>query len=262
MKKQNKSALVKRILNLRWTAAALLFVLALWQLLVSCTSASRTTPPPAPVIQYFLRAFFVPIGKYTMPVHILWSLERVMIGFLSASVLGIIVGVCMGRFRTFEAIIKPIFELLRSIPPLAWIPLAILWFGIGELPKYFIIFIGAFTSVTLNAYDGARSVDPELIGAGRMLGANEGLIFVKIVLPHCVPHIFAGLQVALSTSWSAVLAAEMIRSSEGLGWIIITGNNTGNTTQIMAGMIAIAIIGLLLISIMRGLERGLCAWKM
>ena len=131
----------------------------------------------------------------------------------------------------------------------------------GETSKYFIICVSAIVSIILNAYAGASQVDQTLVGAARMLGAKPTQIFLYITLPASVPQIFAGLQVGLSSSWMAVIAAEMIRANEGAGWIITTGMESGNTVQILAGMISIGLVGLLLASLLRLIERGLCSWN-
>ena len=120
--------------------------------------------------------------------------------------------------------------------------------------------MGGFSNIVLNSYDGTSKADPRLIGAAQLLGANKGQIFLQIILPSATPYIFAGLQVSLSTSWMAVLAAEMISSYEGVGWIINMGMNTGDTVLILVGMISIAIVGFALANLMRVLERRLCAW--
>ncbi len=143
---------------------------------------------------------------------------------------------------------------------MAWIPLAILWFGIGETTKYFIIFMGGFANIVLNSYDGTIKVNSTLEGAARLLGASDVQVFFHVILPSATPYIFAGLQVSLSTSWMAVLAAEMISSYEGAGWIINMGMQTGDTTLILVGMVSIAIVGFLLANVMRILERSLCSW--
>ena len=151
--------------------------------------------------------------------------------------------------------------MLRPIPTIAWIPLAILWFGVGETTMHFIIFYGTFTNVALNSYSGVMKVDPVLVGAAKMLGATDRQLLPKVILPGSVPSIFAGMQTGLSAGWMGVIAAEMVRSTEGLGWTIIMGQEIANTTQILAGMVAIAIIGLSLATTMRNLERRLCRWN-
>ena len=168
---------------------------------------------------------------------------------------------CASWFKVGEAVIKPFYLLLRSIPSIAWIPLAILWLGIGERSKYFIIFITAVMIIMTNVMDGVKAVDPDLLGAARMLGTKENQLFIHIVLPSAVPQIFNGLQVALGSAWAAVLAAEMVRSSEGVGWIILAGQSSMNMVQIFAGIVVIGLIGLFLASVMRFAESKLCAWN-
>ena len=125
-----------------------------------------------------------------MLIHIGVSLYRVMTAFLIATITGVLIGVGMGYSKLAEAIIKPIFEFIRPIPPLAWIPMSILWFGLGDASKFFIIFLGCFTFITVNTYDGTKNVDPELIGAARMLGANERQVFLRLFC-HLRFHIFS-----------------------------------------------------------------------
>ncbi len=253
-KKGDREAVIYAIL-----AIASFFVF--WWFITTFTAAKQTTPGPIEVIQLLIKSLFEPIGNYTIFGHLMVSLRRVAVGFSVATILGIIFGIAMGTSDWARAIIKPIFELLRPIPPIAWIPIVILFFGIGELPKYVITGIGAFTNVTLNAYTAAENVDPELIGAAKMLGTDEKGIFFRVILPSCTPQIFAGMQVALSTSWMAVLAAEMVGAQEGCGWLILRGNDTLNIALVMVGMIVVGVVGFLLATIMRMAERRFCLWN-
>lgn len=232
-----------------------------WQGIVSFTSAGQTTPGPVQVLRMLAVSFYEPIGNYTIYGHLYFSLRRVLIGYSVATLLGIATGISMGTSRYVKAWIKPLFELIRPIPPIAWIPLVILWFGVGELPKYVIIFLGSFTNVTLNAYTGAKRVDPTLIGCAKMLGTGNRDIFFRIILPSSLPQIFAGMQVALSTAWMAVLAAEMIGAKEGCGWIILRGSDTNNIPLVLVGMVVIGAVGLFLATCMRIAERRLCSWN-
>ncbi len=233
----------------------------LWAFITTFTAAKETTPGPIEVVKLLFSSIFNPIGKYTIYGHLYFSLKRVLVGYIVASLLGIIVGISMGTSKYAEAIIKPIFEIIRPIPPIAWIPMVILWFGVGELPKYAIIFIGSFTNVTLNAYTGAKRVDPQLIGCAKMLGTSDKDIFLRVILPSSLPQIFAGLQVALSTAWMAVLAAEMVGAQEGCGWIILRGSDTTNIPLVLVGMVVIGLVGLFLATVMRVAERRLCSWN-
>jgi ABC-type nitrate/sulfonate/bicarbonate transport system permease component len=260
MRKPKKESNIKKQTILAAFIAIIGFLI-LWELIARFTSAKMFLPPASVVVQAFLTSFVVPIGKYTMPMHIGISLYRVLVAFSFATVAGVLLGVFMGYSKTFEAIFKPLFEFVRPIPPLAWIPMSILWFGIGDPSKWFIIFLGSFTFITVNTYDGTKNVDKTLMGAARMLGANERQVFTRVVLPSAVPYIFAGLQIAITAGWSAVVAAEMIRSDEGVGWLIVMGMSTGNTVQIMVGIVAIGSIGFILATLMSALERRLCLWN-
>lgn len=251
----------KNVSKIVWAVISFSLLFIVWNFASTFKSLDKLLPSPIEVFKFILNSFTTPIGKHTAFGHILWSLSRVMVGYTLASTLGVLLGVIMAWSKIGEAILKPFYLFLRSIPSIAWIPLAILWFGIGEQSKYFIIFIGTFLIIMTNAADGVKSVDPVLLGAARMLGATEKQLFTKIVLPSAVPQIFSGLQVGLGAAWATMVAAEMVRSSEGVGWVIIVGQSSVNMTQIFAGIILIGLVGLILVSAMRGVEAKLCAWN-
>ncbi len=249
------------IINLVSAVFSILIFLLIWQLATVMTTLGDLIPTPIAVITKLFDSLHTNIGKHTIIEHCIISLTRVLVGYIAACASGITLGLLMGWYPKVRAFFMPLFGIIRPIPPIAWTSLAILWFGLGELPKYFIIFIAAFCNVVINAFDGAKSTDKTLVGAAKMLGAKDSQIFVKVVLPSSVPYIFAGMQIALSNSWAAVVAAEMIRSNEGLGWAIISGTSSNNMEQIFVGIVMIGIVGLLLAAIMRGIEAKLCAWN-
>lgn len=254
MKKIN----IKKII---WGISGLLAVMVIWYISSQMETLSKLLPNPFEVFKFIFQSFIDPIGKNTMIMHILWSMSRVMTGYILACVVGVVLGFIVGWFKVGEAIVKPFYLVLKSIPSIAWIPLAIMWFGIGEESKYFIIFIATMLIVMTNAIDGVLDVNKDYIGVARMLGTTEKQIFFKVVFPSAVPQIFSGLQVALSAAWATVVAAEMVRSSEGVGWIILIGQDTVNMVQVFAGIIVIGVIGLILASLMRWGEAKLCAWN-
>lgn len=237
-------------------------ILCIWYLAVRFTTVGAVIPTPLEVFRRLIESFIITIGaNYTLLGHLAISLRRVLTGFALAAAAGVLLGVGMGRFQYIEAIVKPLFELVRPIPGVAWIPLAIVWFGVGETAKIFIIFIGGFVNIVVNVYAGARRVDQNIMNVAYMLGANNVQVFFKVVIPSCVPYIFSGLQVGLSTCWMAVLAAEMVAATSGVGWIITAGQENGDMAQIFVGIIVIAITGLILAVLMRVLEARLCRWK-
>ncbi len=242
--------------------AGIFMVIVVWALAVKYTRIGLLLPSPLQVLERFSYVCTHTIGKkYTIFGHLLISLRRVLIGFIVASAAGVILGIAMGRSKLAESVFRPVFEIVRPIPSVAWIPLAIVWFGIGEGAKFYIIFMAGFVNITVNTFAGARRVDENVLGAAYMLGANKIQAFFRVVIPSCVPYIFAGMQVGLSTCWMAVLAAEMVSSTAGIGWTITSGQENGDMTQIFVGIIAIAVIGLLMAVLMRWLEKILCQWR-
>lgn len=248
-------------MKLLWGTAGLVGIVVIWYIAAQTEAMEKLLPNPLSVFGFVFESFINPIGKLTMWQHIGWSLSRVMIGYLLACIVGVVLGFVVGWFKIGEAIVKPFYLVLKSIPSIAWIPIAILWFGIGEQSKYFIIFISTSLIVMTNAIDGVRDVNRDFINVARMLGTKENQIFTKIVFPSAVPQIFSGFQVGLSAAWATVVAAEMVRSSEGVGWIILIGQDSVNMVQIFAGIIVIGVIGLILASAMRWAEAKLCAWN-
>ena len=235
--------------------------LLLWYLGTKGTTLGQFIAGPDAVFQALIEGTVGKVGKHSIAIHALYSLRRVMIGYILGSAVGIVLGLLMGWYPVIKAIFWPIYSVIRPIPSIAWIPISIIWFGLGEDAKIFIVFISSFANLTLNAYSGAQNTDRELIGAAQMLGAKQYQLFSTVVLPGAVPQIFAGLQVAMSSSWATVMAAEMVRSSEGLGWMIVTGMSSNNITQILTGIVAIGIVGFLLSVIMRKIEEVLCKWN-
>lgn len=246
--------------RLAFGALGIFLFLCIWYAATKLTALGKIMPDPITVFTSFFAAFVTPIGTKSMLMHILISLRRMLIPYIFGGVLGVLVGILMGWYKLADAILMPYIQMIRPIPPIAWIPLSIIWFGFDEGSKYFLIFLACFFTIALTTYNGVHSVDGTLVRAARMLGARDDQLFTTIVLPTTVPYIFSGLQVALGSAWATIVAAEMIRSSEGVGWLIVSGQDKGNMNQIMVGIVAIALTGLLITSIMRGVESKLCAW--
>ncbi len=261
LRSKNKSFAGSSTERLLYGFLAFVALILVWYLISLNERIGLFFPSPFEVIRRFFLAFVQPIGRDTMIVHIWYSFRRVMTGFLLGVIIGIPLGLIMACSRTLRAFFMPLFSIIRPIPGLAWIPLAILWFGLGESSKYFLICMTALVVITTQAYTGALNADPLLIGAGKMLGANSFQMFTNVILPSAVPNIFTGLQGSFSGAWCAVIAAEMIRSDEGLGWIIFNGMNYANTTQVLVGMLAIGIVGLITSALLKALERRVCRWN-
>ena len=218
-------------------------------------------PGPIETLEFFFDHFVEKIGPGTIPYHAIMSLKRVIPAYIGASAVGVVLGLLMAMYWPVDAIVRPIFSIVRPIPPVAWIPLAILWFGINDESKYFLIALATLVSVLQNAYDGAKAADQQLVGVAKMLGANDKNVFLTVVLPGAVPYIFAGLQLGLNAAWGQVVGSEMIRSVDGLGWIIIRGTDNNNVLQELAGIVMIGILGYILAAAMRFAENKLVRWN-
>ena len=162
--------------------------------------------------------------------HIIGSTETVWLGFGFAAIIGVPLGLCMGWFRLFERVVRPLFEIIRPIPALAWIPIVLLFFGIGIEARAVVIFTGCFVSIVLNSYTGIRGTSQTLINVARTYGADNLTIFFRIGIPSALPLVFAGLKIAIGGAWSTVVAAEMLASSNGLGFLIQMGRQFGDVS--------------------------------
>lgn len=193
--------------------------------------------------------------------HIWASTQRILIGFAVAAVVAVPLGLLMALNPYINAVVKPVFDLFKPMPPIAWISISILWFGIGETSKVFIIVIGTFVPCLLNAYNGVRLIEPQLYDVVRVLGGNRRDEILQVCFPASFPAIFAGLQISLSIAWTCVLAAELVSSRSGLGFIIFQGMTLSKPAMVLAGMILIALVAWLTTLLVTGLERVLCPWK-
>jgi ABC-type nitrate/sulfonate/bicarbonate transport system permease component len=195
--------------------------------------------------------------------HCAYSLVRVLCGFLIASVVAIPLGMILGRSNRLREICTPLIEIVRPIPPLAWIPLAILWFGIGLKSAAFIIFLGCFFPIVLSTVSGVLSVDKLLIDAARTLGADERDIFYKVLLPGSFPSIYTGLRIGMGIGWMTLVAAEFtgVKSGYGVGYMIMTARDIQRPDMILAGMITIGFIGFALDLLLRLCERRALKWR-
>ena len=217
-------------------------------------------PSIAATMKRFAEICVKPLSGATLAGHVAMSLKRVLGAYFIACVAGIALGVCIGWFENFGAIVNPIFCLIRSVPAIAWIPLAILWFGIGETPKMFIIFMGSFVPVCMNTEAGMRSIDKLMLDAGKALGANKSQMLINVAFPSAMPAILAGIRTGLSTAWLCVLAAEMIVSRKGIGFLILQGQNISDMALIIACMVVIAIVNSILSTLLVKLEGVICPW--
>ncbi len=233
-----------------------LFALAAWQCFVQF-SHSELLPSPLSS----LKALCDLATSNILFEDCLASLKRVFIGFCLAAVLGIATGLATGLFVRLRLGLLPLIELLRPIPPIAWIPIAITFFGIGDSSSCFVIFIGAFYPIFTNTLLGVREVPALYIDAAKMLGASKARIYQQVIVPCALPSIFAGLRVGLGFAWACVVAAEMIAAHSGLGYEIQLNRQLLQLDRVVAGMAVIGFIGVTMGLIMECLEQKLLPWR-
>ena len=242
-----------------------LLLILIWQGLSSIqVIPSYKLPSPVEIVLGFkdLLIIGVPPGNL-LHNHVLYSLYRVALGYAIAALLAIPLGLLMGWSPGFLRITRPVFEVVRPIPPLAWIPIAILWFGIGIKSAAFIIFLGAFFPILLNTISGVLTIPPILIEAARTLHAKEKDIFLKVLLPGAVPSIFVGMRIGIGIGWMTLVAAEFtgVKEGYGLGYMIMTARDIQRPDEILAGMLVIGVIGLLIDIGLRATESRTIKWQ-
>lgn len=195
--------------------------------------------------------------------HCVASLRRVFGGVGVALAIAIPLGLLAGRSTRVRTLLHPFIELVRPVPPLAWVPLAILWFGIGDLSAVFIIFLGAFFPILLNTVAGVLAIERGLLEAAVLLGATRRDVFFKVLAPGATPAIITGVRIALGVGWMTLVAAEFtgVRSGYGLGYLIMTARDIQRADLIVAGMLVIGLIGFAMDALIRLLERRLLRWR-
>jgi len=193
--------------------------------------------------------------------HLGISFLRVLEGFAIAALVGLPLGIAIGLSRVVDQSTDLLLQLTKPIPPIAWIPLSILWFGIGESGKVFIIFLGGVFPILINTVDGIRQTDQRYVELARVLEVTRGRFILKVVLPGALPAIMTGIWVGLMVSWICVVAAELIAATSGLGYLIMDGRQLMQTDQVLVGMLTIGAMGKLLDVVLRAAESRLVTWK-
>lgn len=222
----------------------------------------RFVAAPSEVIAVMIRKFYdsTPDGG-TLIEHISASMKLSLSGFLLAVVIGTPLGLLMGWYKPLDSFIKPVFNLVRPIPAVGWIPVMIVLLGIGTVSKASIIFLSAFVSIVINSYTGIKLTSQALINVSRTCGASNWYIFRHVGIPSAMPMIFTGWKVALGISWSTLVAAEMLASNEGLGYMILIGRQFMKTDLIICGMVVIGLIGIVLYALLNKLESVVLRWR-
>jgi len=252
-----------RIVGYLPNLAFLVFLILAWQF-ASTVWLPRIDPHMAvlmPAPSSIARTAGAMLASGELLYHLLASLRREATAFLFAAT-AIPLGMAMGWWRVVYNQVNPVMEILRPIPPLAWIPLSILWFGLGDEQNEFIIFLGMFFPILVNTIVGVKNIEPNLVRAARSLGAPEWKVLWRIVLQGALPQIITGVRIGLGVGWMALVAAELVGANSGLGFLINDARSMLRTDTIAVGMLTIGIIGLMIDTAIRLLSRRLLPWSL
>lgn len=239
-------------------AGFLIIIIVLWQI---ASNMGLLNPLTLPSPHRILKTFINLIQRGTLQKNLLISSQRVLTGYAIAAGSAIVLGILMGLSMRFKRMTDLIIQILKPIPPISWIPLVILWFGIGEEGKVFLIFIGSFFTILVNVVDGIRRIDVKLIELSNAMVIPKMKYVFQVVIPYAAPNIFTGLRTGLGQSWMCVVAAELVASSTGLGYMIMYARQFGQTDVVIVGMLMIGIIGKVMDSILMAVERAVIKWK-
>lgn len=256
--------------KLRWplsrqltlSAATLLVLLAIWWSVTALKLISPLfLPAPKQVLHQLLTvASAQGFMDATLWQHLAASLTRILIALFVAALIGIPVGIAMGLNATVRGILDPLIELYRPVPPLAYLPLMVIWFGIGETSKILLIYLAIFAPVALSALAGVKSAQQVRLRAARSLGASRWQVLWYVVLPGALPEILTGLRIGLGVGWSTLVAAELIAATRGLGFMVQSAGEFLATDVVLAGIAVIAVIAFTLELGLRALQRRLTPW--
>lgn len=244
-------------------ALTLAIVLVLWHLLTAVTGiiSPARFATPAEVGQALRQIAIEGYSNGRLHEHVLRSVLLVTMGFTVAASAGVVLGLAMGASRRIEAFVNPIFLVLRPIPPLAWIPLAIVWLGLGDAAKMMVIFVSAFVPSVINSFTGVRQIDKPIFEAAAMLDVTGARYWREVLIPGALPSIFTGLRLSLQASWTTLVAAELVGAVTGLGQILNQAAQDIFPAMILVGMISVALCGWLMTMGLGWIEKKVMPWK-
>ena len=259
---RTRSSLVSRVFRRSATASvlALAAVVAIWWIAALLNHDQFIVPSPPQVYHRFITLVSTP-GQLELAKNILASLVRVLVGWGAGSAMGIALGVAMATKPWVRGAFEPLIEMIRPMPALALIPLLIIWFGLGELPKYVIIWFTTFPVVTISTVSAIQGVERTWIQAAQTLGASRFYIVTHVVVPGALPGILTGIRLASGIAWGTLVAAEIIGSTQGLGWMILQAEQFLDTSAVFVGIIVIGALALLMDRLLRLAEHYLIPWQ-
>jgi taurine transport system permease protein len=218
-------------------------------------------PSPEAIVRRFLEATKGDVGGTTIAGHFAWSMFRVFSAFALAVVTAVPIGIAMGVSRYMRGVFDPPIEFYRPLPPLSYLPLVVIWFGIDEASKIILIYLACFAPLALSARAGVRSVSLEQIHAAYSMGATRNQVVLHVVLPAAMPEILTGMRIAIGFGWTTLVAAEMVAANAGLGQMVLNASNFLRTDIVVMGIIVIGIVAYAFDLLMRFIEHAVVPWK-
>lgn len=239
-----------------------LFTLAIWELICALGLVPVVAlPSPVKVCKALITLFSIGYGGHVVWVDIGMSTLRVGIGFLGAVFIGVPLGLLMASIPFVFRIVDPFLQFIRPVPPLAYIPLLVVWFGIGELPKILLILIGTIPVIIIGTISGVKATPPLRLAVARTLGASQRQIFKQVILPSALPEIFTAARVGIGIAWSCLVAAELIAANQGLGWLVQYAGQALQVSMVIAGIIIIGVLGYAMELVIRLIEAKFVPWR-
>ncbi len=239
------------------TVLIFICLLVIWQLTTTYIFSDKNLPSSLALINEFLKS----VKEGQIINDMFYSIKRVLIGYLIACFIGIFLGLFSAYFEKIGSFIKPVVELLRPIPPIAWIPLSIIFFGLGDNSSYFIVFLSSFFPIFTNTYFGASSLPQSYKNIARTFEISVWDYFTKVLFKYSLPYIFTGLKIGIGMAWMSVIASELVSAQSGLGYFIQINRLLLNIDRIIIGMLLIGIIGLIFNKFISVLEKRIVIWK-
>jgi taurine transport system permease protein len=237
-------------------------VLAAWWTLTATQIIPPTRfPSPAEAWDALRQIGIAGYADARLHEHILHSAYLVLLGFVVAVATGVPLGLAMGWSRKTEALVNPAFLLVRPIPPLAWIPLAIVWLGLGDAAKVLVIWFAAFVPSVINSYAGVRSLETHVVEAARMLGVTRWMMVREVLVPGAAPLIFTGLRLSLQACWTTLVAGELIGAAAGLGHVLQQSALDLFPAMILVGMVSVALAGSVMTRALGWIEHRAIRWR-
>lgn len=245
-----------------WIASTLVALVLVWFLATAVFQLvpERILPSPLAVAERFATLLADPFAGATLIGHAAASLSRWLLGVLFAVLIGVPLGFLLAWIPVVRSIVAPVFELLRYIPPFAWIPIAVLWMGANTSAQALVVFIAAFPAIVINSRLGVSQADPLMLKAARSLGASSMRTLVSVVTPVAASASFTGIRIGFGNGWMALVGAELVVGKQGLGNLILQGQANLSTPTIVVGMISIALVATLFDLVLQRLQRVLFPW--